>query len=243
MQSASQISDFYGIDGCRAGWFFVGIGADGNYQFGVLEAFSKVSLFADRAKLVLVDIPIGLISSKDPGRLCDVAARKLIQPRGSSVFPAPSRPALGASTYEEGCEANYRAVGRKLSKQTWAIVPKIREVDEYLGAATGQGKIREMHPEVAFWAFNGQSSLTHGKKKAAGAEERLNVLSRLFPAAEDCYEEALSTYKRKDVARDDILDAMVGAVTAMQFPNINTLPSSPLVDETGLAMEIVYAEA
>ena len=99
-----------------------------------------------------------------------------------------------------------------------------------------------MHPEVAFWAFNGQSSLTHGKKKAAGSEERLNVLSRLFPQAEDCYEEALNTYRRKDVARDDILDAMVGAVTAIQYPNIKTLPSYPLVDETGLAMEIVYAE-
>jgi len=235
--------DFYGLDGCRAGWFFVGIGADGNYQFGVLDAFSDISLFHDRAKLILVDIPIGLISSGSPGRLCDVAARKLIKPRGSSVFPAPSRPALGKSTYAEGSEANYLAVGRKLSKQTWGIVPKIREVDEYLGAATGQGKIREMHPEVAFWAFNGQLSLTHGKKKAAGPEERLSVLSRLFPPAEDCYEEALNTYKRKDVARDDILDAMVGAVTAMQFPNIKTLPPSPLVDETGLAMEIVYAQA
>ena len=68
-------------------------------------------------------------------------------------------------------------------------------------------------------------------------------MSRLFPPAADCYEEALNTYKRKDVAREDILDAMVGAVTAMQFPNIKTLPPSPLVDETGLAMEIVYAEA
>jgi len=35
---------------------------------------------------------------------------------------------------------------------------------------------------------------------------------------------------------------MVGAVTAMQYPDIKMLPSSLLVDKTGLAMEIVYAE-
>ena len=98
-----------------------------------------------------------------------------------------------------------------------------------------------MHPEVAFWALNDRKTLQHAKKKREGAEERLEILTRFLPCASDCYEEALNTYKRKDVAADDILDAMVGAVTAMQLPRIKTLPGNPGMDEEGLAMEIVYA--
>ena len=79
------------------------------------------------------------------------------------------------------------------------------------------------------------------RKLLDGAEERLEILTRFLPFARDCYEEALNTYKRKDVAADDILDAMVGAVTAMHLPGIKTLPENPGMDEEGLAMEIVYA--
>ena len=144
---------------------------------------------------------------------------------GASVFPAPARVALLKHSYIEGSEANRLAVGRKLSTQSWAIVPKIRE----------------MHPELAFWALNDRRPLQYAKKKFQGAEERLEILTKSFPYARDCYEAALDTYKRKDVARDDILDAMVGAVTAMHFPKIATLPESPARDEEGLAMEMVYA--
>jgi len=53
----------------------------------------------DDLAVLAIDIPIGLL---DGPRACDKAARKLLgQPRGSSVFPALSRPALGAQTYPE----------------------------------------------------------------------------------------------------------------------------------------------
>ena len=241
IRSVNRPAEFYGIDGCPAGWFFVGIDTDGECQFGVLENFSDIGLFTNRAKLILVDIPIGLLSSGNPRRLCDTAARKAISPRGSSVFPAPARAAIREHSYAEGSEANRQAVGKKLSKQTWNIVPKIREVDDYMRSQDLQAKVREMHPEVAFWALNDRNSLHFGKKKQEGAEERLEILTRFLPFAEDCYKDALNTYKRKDVAADDILDAMVGAVTAMHYPRIKTMPENPIKDEEGLAMEIVYA--
>jgi len=150
VRSVDRPAEFYGIDGCPAGWFYVGIDTKGECQFGVLENFSDISLFTNCAKLILVDIPIGLLSSGNPRRLCDTAARKAISPRGSSVFPAPARAALLEHSYTEGSEANRRAVGKKLSKQTWNIVPKIREVDEYMRSQDLQAKVREMHPEVAF---------------------------------------------------------------------------------------------
>lgn len=73
IQSVEQAAEFYGIDGCPSGWFYVGIGIRGECHFGVLEKFSDVGLFADDAKLILVDIPIGLVSSKCPTRACDTA--------------------------------------------------------------------------------------------------------------------------------------------------------------------------
>ena len=173
--------------------------------------------------------------------MCDQAARQAIKPRGSSVFPAPARAAIQEDSYIKGSEANFLATGKKLSAQTWGIVTKIREVDDHVRLRGLQGKVREMHPEVAFWALNHRKPLHHSKKKSEGAKERLDVLTRFLPSARDCYEDALNTYKRKDVARDDILDAMVGAVTAMHLPRIATLPASPVRDEEGLAMEIVYA--
>jgi len=241
VRSVDRPVEFYGIDGCPTGWFYVGIDTNGECQFGVLEKYSDIGLFAKRAKLTLVDIPIGLPSSVITDRLCDKAARKVITPRGSSVFPAPARAALLEHSYIEGSEANRRAVGKKLSKQSWNIVPKIREVDAYMRSQDLQARVREMHPEVAFWALNDRKPLHFGKKKQEGAEERLEILTRFLPFAEDCYKNALNTYKRKDVAADDILDAMVGAVTAMHLPRIKTLPESPIMDEEGLAMEIVYA--
>ena len=146
-----------------------------------------------------------------------------------------------SDSYSKGSEANFQAVGKKLSRQSWAIGPKIREVDDYMRSQNLRGKVREMHPEVAFWALNDRKPLQYAKKKHEGAEERLEILTRFLPFAEDCYKDALNTYKRKDVAADDILDALVGAVTAMHFPRIKTLPEYPIKDEAGLAMEMVYA--
>jgi len=234
-------AEFYGIDGCPAGWFYVGIEHNVEYQFGVFEEFSKVGLLLNHARLILVDIPIGLVSSGPSGRECDAAARKLIKPRQSSVFTAPARAPLMEHSYQSGSEANFHATGRRLSTQSWAIVPKIREADDFMRSQSMEGKVREMHPEVAFWALNDRKPLRFGKKNPEGAEERLEVLSKHLPNARNCYEEALNTYKRKDVAADDILDAMVGAVTARYFPRIATLPESPVRDEEGLTMEMVYA--
>lgn len=55
--------------------------------------------------------------------LCDTAARKALGKRASSVFPAPCRS------------------GRRLSEQSWALFPKIRQVDEYLRLHAPDGPV------------------------------------------------------------------------------------------------------
>jgi predicted RNase H-like nuclease len=97
-----------------------------------------------------------------------------------------------------------------------------------------------LHREVAFWALNGKRVLSHKKKHEAGIDGRLGILSGHYYRAEECFRWARQQYLVKEVASDDILDAMVGAVTAMQYPRLSTLPEEPVNDEEGIPMEIVY---
>ncbi len=74
--------------------------------------------------------------------------------RSSSVFPAPSRPALACSSYKEASRLNQQLTGRQPSRQGWAIAPKIREVDELLREdAEAHGLFREVHPELCLLLF------------------------------------------------------------------------------------------
>src|SRR5437868_733580 len=112
-----------GIDGCRAGWLRLhkeDIESDVTARvYPTAEAmFGNAEEFA----VLAIDIPIGLPESGS--RECDVIARKYIQPRGSSVFPAPMRATLAATTYVEACECSRASSGKSLSQQAFAILPK-----------------------------------------------------------------------------------------------------------------------
>ena len=85
------------------------------------------SLSPDLA-VTAIDMPIGL--SDTGSRACDVAARKLLQPHGTRVFPAPPRVALAhVDDYDAACSASIAATGKSLSKQTWNLLRSIAEVD------------------------------------------------------------------------------------------------------------------
>lgn len=230
----------YGVDGCRGGWFYFWINGR---VFGHGLANDLTSIVADRtASVILVDIPIGL-PGEAASRDCDTEARKLLGRRASSVFPAPCRAALEAESYEAACEVNERYTGRRLSLQCWNIVPKIREVDALLRApGRARLRLRESHPELCFAALNGGRPMSSGKKSEAGFEERLAVLSKRWRPAGLAVEQALAAYKRSDVGRDDVLDAMVLAVTAsLPAGRRKSLPARPRRDEKGLRMEMVRA--
>ncbi len=191
---------FIGIDGCKIGWFLVGINDDGSGSFGVLESINELSEYLANAKSVLLDIPIGLRNEHAKERVCDKQARKLLgSGRGSSVFPAPSRCALNSDSYSTASDQNFRCTGRRLSQQTYAIIPKIKEVDEFMLKERPE-QIHEMHPEVCFWAMNDGHSMKHNKKTREGFEERLTIMERFYPQARNIVELALAKYLRKDVA-------------------------------------------
>jgi len=233
---------YVGIDGCRGGWFCVELGRRDAWAFSILPV-DGVATVARSAKVVLIDIPIGLLDAGPDERTCDREARRLLAPkRGSSIFPAPARMTLRAHTYPQALAINRRVTARGLSRQSWAIAPKIKAIDDLLKTdARLRAVLRECHPEICFRALNGGKSMRHNKKTAAGRRERLVILRRFLPAADELYEKARESCRRQQVALDDIIDAMVAAVTAKQGDgNYRTLPARPAHDATGLAMEMVF---
>jgi predicted RNase H-like nuclease len=229
-----------GADGCRAGWLCIfeelPSGRLGSKTFGSIE---ELFAAAPAIEILAIDIPIGLTDAY--GRQCDVAARRLLGPkRGASVFPAPIRPALHAATYAAACAASSGAQGRKLSKQSWAIYPKIRELDDFLGRRTElHERIFEVHPEVTFAAWSG-GPIIASKKSTDGFASRHALVRRHF--GDDAYDTVRARYKRNEVANDDILDAFAALWTAerIQCRAARSLPPQPPIDSAGMPMRIVY---
>lgn len=228
-----------GIDGCPTGWLCVAKNMHtGTIQACILERISAVLELEPPPELVMVDMPIGLT---DTGRrLCDQEARTYLKPtRASSVFSAPIRPMLSATTYEEACQIGRTIDGRALSKQTWGIVPKIKEVDTFLRADTSRNQwIREVHPELCFRAWNKDRPMQHRKKSEEGKAERELLVNSAYSAG---YAAAKSSLPRGKYNSDDLLDAFSALWTAERVVagRQTLLPATPPVDSFGLRMEIV----
>ena len=234
---------FYaGADGCRAGWFAIALTMNGQWQTEVFPDIAELWEKYQKASLILVDIPIGLKEKGAEERRCDKDARKLLgPPRATSVFRVPCRKAVYAATYEEASAINFQITERRLSRQTWGICPKIRQVDSLLLTdASARVRLKEIHPEICFWALAGRP-MQHNKKRAEGFDERIKVLQSYHSATEEIVQHSLQNYRRQEVAKDDILDALVAAITA--FAGLNALvsvPDPPESDEGGLPMQMLY---
>ncbi len=229
-----------GVDGCRRGWFRICRETiSGELVFDVIETVADLMSRPPEPEVVALDMPIGLPKSGD--RECDRAARALLGRRRSSVFPVPIRAALAASTREEASETTSRVDGRRVATQAWAIYPKIRGVDEALAASRRvRATVREVHPEVCFWAWNGRRPMTWSKKKPAGLRERIALAEAWLGAG--ILKRARGDHLKKDLADDDVADAIAGLWTAHRIAagNAESLPASTPRDETGLPMEIVF---
>lgn len=229
-----------GIDGCKAGWFYFRFD-DEAISFGVAKKLADILAYVEGEPCILIDMPIGLLESGKAERQCDLDAREALSPgRASSVFPVPCRQALTASSYEKASQINERKLGRKLSRQSYALIPKILELDELLASSEfARASIRETHPEVCFWGLLG-GPMEFSKRTRDGFVDRMRLLKLVEPAAEEMIAAAFLIHGGFDAGRDDIVDAFIAALCARSADNLQTLPEEPKLDKRGLPMEICY---
>lgn len=238
------MATYVGVDWAATGWFAV-FRRDGEWSAGFYPTIWSVWKYHSDADRILIDVPIGLPSVDQGRRRCDELAKQYLGRRHRSIFYTPVRDAVYEPNLDAAKEIN-EAGGYSIQNQAWAIVPRIREVDEFLDTYPGaRDRIRETHPEVCFRALKSEP-LQHGKRTEAGVDERLDLLTDEHPALADVFEDIRETYATPEYAprvsgRDDVLDAMVSAVTAATDDGrLETLPDVPPTDERGLPMEIVY---
>ena len=128
-----------------------------------------------------------------------------------------------------------------MSTQAWAIYAKIRAVDEFLRSnEDAKRRFRGVHPEVSFCAWNGHRPIVPGKKTREGRRLRLDLVENWL--GEGILKAPRDTYLKREVADDDMFDAIAALWTACRIfqGTAQTLPDQPPVDSASLRMEIVY---
>jgi predicted RNase H-like nuclease len=215
------------------------INGDGGVAFSLVERLGAIG--AD-CVLCCVDMPIGL--AERGVRAADVAAKRVLGRWNARVFLTPARGVFACADYPAANALSRELTGMGLSKQMWHIMPKIREVDDALRDDPRlRGVMRECHPEICFWGLGG-GVVGVNKKTPEGFAARLAVLERFVPGAADRVSDALRALPKGAAQADDVVDALVCAVTAAGVwdGSLRTLPESPERDGCGLAMEMVYRD-
>jgi predicted RNase H-like nuclease len=236
-----------GVDGCRTGWIAVLMRADDQHAHRIATAPTLAGIVdgPEQPTVVAVDMPIGLPDRmQGSGRMPEQLIRPLLGGRQSSVFAIPSRRAVEADDYGEACAlaAATSDPPRKVSRQGFALFPKIREIDALLRARPDlASRVYEVHPELAFWALNGRKALDQPKKVKGtpygpGMALRRELLTRsgLLPRA------LIHAAPPQGAAQDDMLDALAGLTVALDIARGEgqSFPDPPGRDAHGLPVAI-----
>ncbi|MEU9886328.1 DUF429 domain-containing protein [Sphaerisporangium sp. NPDC051011] len=222
-----------GVDACRTGWFGVALlggRASAFYAADIADLVVGVERDGGLLDVVAVDIPIGL---PDAGRRqADVLAREVAGPRWASVFITPVRAALEAGDYRGAAEVNRWLAGEGISRQAFALRPKLLQVDAWV--RHGGRRVVEVHPEVSFATLAGRH-LTTRKSSWAGAEERRRLLADAGIVLSGDLGEAGAK-----AGVDDVLDAAIAAWTACRVAHgeARTLPDPPQTFSDGILCAI-----
>ena len=192
-----------GLDGCAGGWVAVTL-VDG--KVSDVEVVATLGGVPDDDTILGVDMPIGLLD--EPVCDADAAARKRLRGQASSVFNAPPRTVLDGYLAGEildhatAADRSRIATGKGISQQSWALVPKIAELDAVVRAGR---EVLEVHPEVAFAEVAGE--VLPRKRSWAGIAMRTRLLEHLGI-------ELPSRFPGDRCPPDDVVDAAICAWVA-----------------------------
>jgi predicted RNase H-like nuclease len=141
---------------------------------------------------------------------------------------------------------NQSIMGKGLSKQSFAISPKIREIDEFLKRRPElKDMLQESHPELCFAVLASNSSfilpLYNSKHTPDGHEDRVDTLQEYYSGTYEVIDYVKNNPKLCKLM-EDCVDALCLAVTAWlgSKHGYKTVPFNPPKDNRGLPMQMVY---
>lgn len=228
-----------GVDGFKSKWCAVLQNLDTEeLRVQIVPTFAALLSLAEVPKVVAVDIPIGLPEFAAPGgRACERESRRVLGPRVSSVFSAVGRQAITQASRADADRVSRAAGGLGVGAQAWGLAAKLREADAAI-TPDAQKVIREVHPEVSFWAMNGRVPMPFNKKSSEGERARQDALIQSgFPRE---FIESMGAHVR--VGRDDFLDACAALWTARRIAvgKAARFPAAPDLDSRGLDQAIWF---
>ena len=235
---------YIGIDGCRNGWIAAVLDY-GNLRIERYETILDIMREFPTADAYLIDMAIGLPERfEEAKKRPDKAARKELGKHGSTVFPIPCRPAVmvnpnDSQAVDKMRELNQSVLGKSLSAQSISIIPKIRELDEFLDDHREYKNVLcESHPELCFTRLNGRA-LMMKKKTAEGLEERRSILEKYIEKG--MLDGIQVRAKELHCMPDDIMDSVCLAVSAALKAHgmCETIPENPQKDTKGLVMQMI----
>ena len=228
-----------GVDACRRGWVAVTLevpaaGRAGRVGVRAVRVHGTLDglLAGNGASVVGIDMPLGLLESG--WREADLAARRLLGVRRSSVFAIPPRAVWGEPAYAAASLRCRELTGKGLSVQAWGLRAKLLDADAY--RETCAHPMYEVHPELAFSALSG-APLALSKHSALGLDLRRGLLARtgiVLPAG-----------PAPPVSRAPAADTLDAAVVAWSAWRIATgravvIPDRPQRDDQGLQIAMRY---
>ncbi|MBD2101089.1 DUF429 domain-containing protein [Leptolyngbya sp. FACHB-261] len=226
---------FWGVDGCRQGWFCVIAHSSTRFSWQIQAELNLATLRQLGVVRLAIDIPIGLPNGLE-SRACDRVARQYLPGATSRVFPVPVRGVIEQwpLNYSAANQLSRQYAGKGISHQTFNITDKIAQIDhQHLQTPGASEWVYETHPEVLFAALNNGHPLP-SKKTQQGQQIRWSLLGN--QALQKLYQEAVKATQRSQVQRDDILDACVCALAALAGDLISIGP--PETDSRDLPMRI-----
>ena len=98
--------------------------------------------------------------------------------------------------------------------------------------------MQESHPEVCFARLNGEVLLT-SKHDAEGVRERAAILADYLPEITEVW--IAETARKMKCNEDDITDSVCLAIVAnlLMQGKTESIPPEPMMDDTGLLMQMV----
>lgn len=160
-----------GVDGAGDQWVIALLRGNA-VSWAVAQHAAAVLEEVGGCAAVGVDVPIGL--PEQGPRRCDLEARRRLGRAAASIFHAPIRAVLDATSHREACAALRQRGEAGMTIYTWGIVPKIRQWDA-LSSMVDIGAVLATAPErVALDdALDALAAAWSARRWAAGRAETL----------------------------------------------------------------------